>query len=255
MNELQTKFGKKGLSIVGVTNEPSSKVKSFIDQKGINYVIAIGNASGYSSRGIPASWLVGSDGKVLWQGHPAGLRAEQIEEALKSVRLGPHFELPSDLKKAEILLNAKKYSSGVKELERYIKRPKKPESAEKAQAALATLRAYGKSELELVEKKVVEGQFHVVLTKLTDLEKSFKGLETGKTAKARLRELKKDKELKLEMEVAATVVRAQLYLDVGAKGVPTAARMLKKLTKHKRLAETKMMKVAEELLDQALSSL
>ncbi len=255
MNELQTKFGKKGLSIVGVTNEPNSKVESFIQDKGINYLIAIGNASGYPSRGIPAAWLVGANGKVVWQGHPASLKEAQIEEALKTVRLGPYFELPRALRKAQILLNGKKYANGVKELERYLKRPKDSDVAAKAQAAIDMLEKHGKSELELVEKKVADAQFHVVLTKLTDLEKSFKGLETGKAARARLKELKKDKELKLEMEVAATVVRAQMYLDVGAKGAIPAAKMLKKLTKQKRFAETKMLKVAEELLDEALSQI
>jgi hypothetical protein len=255
LNELQAKFGKKGLSIVGVTNEANSKVKPFITQKGIKYLIAIGNASGYPSRGIPAAWLVGANGKVIWQGHPASLKEAQIEEALKTVRIGPYFELPRALRKAQFLLNAKKYANGVKELEKYLKRPKDSEVAEKAKAAIDMLTKHGKSELELVEKKVAEAQFHVVLTKLTDLEKSFKGLETGKTAKARLRELKKDKELKLEMDVAATVVKAQMYLDVGAKGALPAARMLKKLTKQKKFADTKMLKVAEELLDEALSQI
>ena len=236
-----------------MTDEASAPVKKFIGTNGVKYLIAIKGAAEYRTRGIPRAWLVGANGKVVWEGHPASLPKATIEEELKHVRLGPAIKLPPELKKADFYLSKQRYGDAVKELKRYAKRPKDPAVGAKATAAVEKVEAYGKSELELVEKKVTEGQFHVVLRKLTAMEKSFKGLEAGDTAKSRLKELKKDKELKIEMEIASYVVRAEAYMDAG--GYRQAGGILKKVTKQKRFAEAKMREVAEVLLDEVLSKL
>lgn len=253
LNELNTKFGKKGFTIVGVTNEPSAKVSTFITEKSISYLIAIGDAPEYRTNGIPHAWLVGADGKVAWEGHPSSLAEAKIEEALKTVRLGPYFELPESLKKAEVLLNSQRYADGIKELEKYIKKPKVEADAAKATEALASITGYAKTTLEEVDAKVGEGLYHAALGKLQGLEKSFKGHDIAKQAKDKTKALASDAAHKDEMAIAEDVVKAQAYIDAG--GARQAAAILKKVTSNKRYENAKMLKVAEELFEEIKAKL
>ena len=73
LNRLQREFGRRGLTIVGVTDDAgddSDKVTKYIDTHGVQYPMARGGGKGFSPRGIPAAWLVGPNGKILWQGNP-----------------------------------------------------------------------------------------------------------------------------------------------------------------------------------------
>lgn len=241
------------MTIVGVTNESSAKIKSFIEEKGIKYLIAIGSANEYPTQSIPHGWLVAANGKVVWEGHPGNLTEKQIEDELKNVRLGPQFELPRELKKAEVLLNNQKYADGIEELEKYLKKPKDAAVGEKAKAALDQILEYGKSTLEEADSKVQEGRYDVALKRLEELEKSFKGHDLSTRAKDKLDALKDNKDLKLEIEAAGCIVKAEAYLNAG--GARQAAKELLKVTKRKKFAETKMLAVAEELLKEAEAAL
>ena len=86
MNKLHDKYENKGLTIIGVTDESASMIEKFIDQRGIDYVVAIGGAGAYQTRGIPHAWLVGASGTVVWEGHPMGLKESQIEKYLAEVK-------------------------------------------------------------------------------------------------------------------------------------------------------------------------
>lgn len=88
MQELAQKYTQRGLQILSVTNENPEKVKSFVDEHKITYTIGLDKASQttrtYGIRSIPTAYLIGRDGKVIWQGHPAQLKESQIEEALQA---------------------------------------------------------------------------------------------------------------------------------------------------------------------------
>ena len=68
-----------------------------------------------------------------------------------------------------------------------------------------------------------------------------------------LKELKKDKEHKVELELASLIMKARLYMDAG--GNRQAASMLKKALKQKKFADTKMLETAQELFDEAVEKL
>ena len=85
MNELNSKFKSRGLVVIGVSDESEAKVAPFITKNNMEYIVAIGGADAYKTRGIPAAWLVGADGVVLWQGHPGNLKESVIEESLNQV--------------------------------------------------------------------------------------------------------------------------------------------------------------------------
>jgi thiol-disulfide isomerase/thioredoxin len=87
LNELYKKFQPKGVEAVGITNEDTATVKSFTKDIPIDYHIGLDRRGKYSSNfsitGIPHALLVDKSGKIVWEGHPAQLTGEQLDELLK----------------------------------------------------------------------------------------------------------------------------------------------------------------------------
>ena len=112
-NELQAKFGKRGLVVVGVTDEPDGLVSKYVTDNKVAYPIVI--EKGFKSSrelkvaGFPSAFLVDTKGKVIWAGHPASLKESDIEEALKGAR-APGVKLPAALKSLEPLLTKQDYA-------------------------------------------------------------------------------------------------------------------------------------------------
>jgi thiol-disulfide isomerase/thioredoxin len=75
MNELQKKYHGDGLRVVSFTEENRATVEAF--QKGarspIEYTIGVGSNLDrtYGVTGIPHAFVIGRNGKLLWEGHPA----------------------------------------------------------------------------------------------------------------------------------------------------------------------------------------
>ena len=247
MNKLHQQYGKKGLTIVGVTDESASKIEKYVEEKGIEYTVAIGGAGDYKTRGIPAAWLVAPDGKVVWQGHPASLKNSAIEEHLANVRMGPSFKLPRELGRAQKMLNAGAYAKGIKELEKYLKKPKSEDVAAQAKKALETIAEYQKSELAQVEKDLEEGLYVEVRQRLASVQKMFKGLDSADQAKSRLKELESSSEHKNEMGAAKLIAKAELY--IAKRSYKGAVAYLRKVVKTKKYADTKMREHALKLLN------
>ena len=182
LNELADKFGKKGLTIVGITAEPPEKVRPFIERKGVKYMVGSGGADGYVTKGIPHAWLVSPQGKVVWEGYPTDLKAEQIQEHLKGVMLSPQFELPEKMKDAESALNARRFGDGMQLLK---------EHADGADGNLAKIArdttdqvmAYGQERLRKAEDLIKQDGYGHATEILTDLVKSFHSTEIAARAR------------------------------------------------------------------------
>jgi len=81
LNNLQTHYQDKGVLVVGVSDEPASKIQNFVAQFGTNnihYAIAADNKR-YTSlaymnpimqRTVPYAFVVGTNGDLLWHGSP-----------------------------------------------------------------------------------------------------------------------------------------------------------------------------------------
>lgn len=97
MNELHKKYAEKGLVMVGmnVWEEGVEKTQEFVKKQGdgMAYRVAYsgGKASAFTkswleasqTNGIPQAFAV-RDGKIIFKGHPAGLKEKTIEEMLAS---------------------------------------------------------------------------------------------------------------------------------------------------------------------------
>jgi thiol-disulfide isomerase/thioredoxin len=73
MIELANKYKDKGVPFIGVSVDSSSDpVKKMVTSKGMTYHIGMDNglSDKLSVSGIPAAFIIGRSGKIVWQGHP-----------------------------------------------------------------------------------------------------------------------------------------------------------------------------------------
>jgi thiol-disulfide isomerase/thioredoxin len=70
--DLRNKLDKSKVEIIGLTDEPLSKVEKFAKDMKMNYTVGYGSTSGeaYGVNGIPHAFVIGPDGKIAWDGHP-----------------------------------------------------------------------------------------------------------------------------------------------------------------------------------------
>jgi thiol-disulfide isomerase/thioredoxin len=78
LNDLHDKYGPKGLRILSFTDQSKKGIEAFLQRTPIKYTVGAGSdlAAEYGVTGIPHAFLVGKDGKILWNGNP-------IDEALE----------------------------------------------------------------------------------------------------------------------------------------------------------------------------
>ena len=67
--------------ILALSDEDAGTVDEFLDREGFTVRTASGSRSkgDYGVRGIPATFLVGADGTLLWKGHPNEITAEKLK--------------------------------------------------------------------------------------------------------------------------------------------------------------------------------
>lgn len=73
LNELHTKHAGDGLVIVALTDQSERGIASFLDSTPMDYTIGAGSDTfrAYGVTGIPHAFVLGRDGTIVWQGHPA----------------------------------------------------------------------------------------------------------------------------------------------------------------------------------------
>jgi thiol-disulfide isomerase/thioredoxin len=83
--EMADKFKDKGVVIVGLTDEPMAKVKTFATDMKMNYPVGTGSKTleEYGVNGIPHAFIV-VGGKIVWHDHPMKGLDKAIEEAIKN---------------------------------------------------------------------------------------------------------------------------------------------------------------------------
>ncbi len=102
INQLVEKYAKKGLVVVGLTDEPEAPTAKYITDTGFKATVVfepgLKSMKDYGFTGFPSSALVNSKGDVVWTGHPAGLTEAIIEENLKGARPPGAPSIYADLK-------------------------------------------------------------------------------------------------------------------------------------------------------------
>jgi thiol-disulfide isomerase/thioredoxin len=107
LTEMQHAFKDQGVTIIGISNEKADVVKPFVKEEKagpMNYTVAIdpdrkvseGYMGAFNVRGIPHAFIVGTDGKLVWHGHPM----DQMDAVLKDVVAGDFDSVAYAKKKA-----------------------------------------------------------------------------------------------------------------------------------------------------------
>jgi hypothetical protein len=89
LNELHEKYGpadRGGLVILSLTDQDPTPVEKFVKEKPIKYAVGAGSETidAYGVTGIPHAFVIGRDGNLVWEGHPADGLDAQVEKALNA---------------------------------------------------------------------------------------------------------------------------------------------------------------------------
>ncbi|GIW71049.1 MAG: hypothetical protein KatS3mg102_0591 [Planctomycetota bacterium] len=207
LNELHTKYGPRGLVIAALTQ---SATDSFLKEHKIAYPVGIGGGSfaAYGVTGIPQVYLVGPDGRVVWEGHTSGLTEALIEQHLQQVVVFPEREQwPRVLEPAARAAQAGRLGEAWRKLERLGEL-----QGEEAEAQ-AALRSYIERKAEAVrravEAAVAEGDYYAAQAELRAHERAFQGHPFGEQIEERLRAFKRDPEIQKAIRAGALFEQAQ----------------------------------------------
>jgi hypothetical protein len=214
LNELQDKYRAKGFEILAISNESRSEIEKFVSELEAKYPIVSESSDSmqaYGKTGYPAAFLIGPDGRVVWEGHPAGLTEATIEEHLASVRLFP--DLPASLAAIGKSVEKEKYGLALKALLDLIAKEKVPAedmpAAEKVRDWLEWLAA---SSLEAAQRDLAAGRFYEASLAYERVQVLFKGHEHATEAKALLADLLSDPDRKLEVKAGEKL--ADLLVEI-----------------------------------------
>ncbi len=201
LNELHERKGPKGLTIVALTSSVSD---AFMKKHGIRYAVGVGgpSASVYGVTGIPQVYLIGADGKVVWQGHTAGLTEALIDaELAKIVRFPDRAKWPQAVAGAARLARQGKLGKAFKALERV-----RADGDEATREAAQALRDYiertaaqWESEAQTWERS---GAYLEAKRIYERMGKRLHGHPAAERARARLRALLKDHAIRNQIEAA-----------------------------------------------------
>jgi thiol-disulfide isomerase/thioredoxin len=88
LTKLQQEYGEKGLTIIGISNEKTDKVKPFVQQQGdkMDYTVAVDRRDATNrawmkaanKKGIPTAFIVDQKGKIAFIGHPMDEQMDAI---------------------------------------------------------------------------------------------------------------------------------------------------------------------------------
>jgi hypothetical protein len=215
---VEAEFGKQGLRVVALSNEPLAKVEPYVDQMDLPFLVAAGSTSGgvYGVSGIPHSFLIDAEGNLAWEGNPGDLSKGVIKKALKgakrpkvdflSVRIDG--EVDGRLAKARELAADGELSEAMKEIESTLSDEKSDEGQKKAATALqGAIDAHAKLLASQVEKLLKSRDVERAIAVLEGLSKALPASEAGANARKRLDEIGSDVKLKGELEAAKALQR------------------------------------------------
>src|SRR4030095_9103997 len=114
---MQEKFGPKGLSVLGVTDEGASDTEKWVESKGVHYAYAYDKggklARYFGVRGIPHAVLIDAAGPGVWKGHPGSLDDTTLESALKGALPKPVWEWSGAAKGVKAALSKRAFKSAI----------------------------------------------------------------------------------------------------------------------------------------------
>jgi peroxiredoxin len=248
LNELQEKYGPKGFTIVGVSKEPGSSLEKFVAELGAKYPIVAESTDSmraYGRNSFPSAFLIGPDGRVLWDGHPASLPDATIEEHLERVRVLPAF--PDSLKWIGSQFEKHKYGAALAKVEDLIVRGNiGADDLPIAEAIRDWFTWYATSAFDGATRDVGEGRFYEASLAYASIEELYKGHALATQAKSALKDLLADPARREEIKAGERLAKILAEIRAGNPDPEDTLKLLKPLLARK-YAETRAGRQAAEM--------
>lgn len=203
----------KGLHIFHVERQGSSadQIRDFVKQRRLTFPQTLGgDFSKYEGgNGLPYAFVIGVDGKVLWQGR-SGYK-QVIHEELKKVLypgLGKR-EVSKELVKSARLFAAKKFAKSLSEAKEELEKLEGEESGEIAQEAryiISRIEKLGKLRQDKATQAKSEKEYFEAYRIYRELAVQYSGHEIGDLAKSAYKEMDSDSKIKKEVKAEQTLL-------------------------------------------------
>jgi tetratricopeptide (TPR) repeat protein len=161
---MHDKYGDKGVVLVALSYESDSLVKKYVKDNNLPYIVGAGakaTEKAYNVKAYPTMFLIDPEGNIAWIGHfPDEEMTKTLDTLLKEnppkskAKFGDKASQDA-LKKADSLLEKKKYAEALKAYEKVAKDFKGSKAAKKAKAAIEEMKSDEKimAKIQAAEQK------------------------------------------------------------------------------------------------------
>jgi len=244
------KYAEKGLTVVAITRQGKDAVQPFVDEHGATHPIVCESSDSmqaYGCSSYPSSFLVGSNGRIVWTGHPVDFKDDLVASMLEKAKLMP--TLTKGLSAHAKSLEKVKYGAVLAKVDADLKGARFAAEEDKtaATALQEWLTWYATSALEGADALVGKGDAYRAYLELSDLEEAFKGHAFSAQAKTAVGKLKADSGHALEIKAGQMLagIRKELGDERDREKIAEALKPLLA----KKYAGTKAGKEAADLAE------
>lgn len=203
LNELQSRYGDKGLTVLAVTSEAAGVTEKWAEEKGAEYAYAYDKGRKLSRwfgvSGIPDAALIDPSGEIVWRGHPGGLNGGIIEEHLAGALPKPLWEWPASAKGVSNALLKQQYAKALKAAAKL--------KGDDAEEILAIIRSMIASKVAGLKAAHEKGDFLGAQERGTNLQKQLSGLPEADEAAKILAAIKANKGAKAIIKAQKNVAK------------------------------------------------
>lgn len=254
LNTLQEKYGEKGMTVLAISKQDRSAVEKFIEEFKPTYPTVSEKSDSmraYARSSYPSSFLINSDGRILWLGHPGELGDGTIDQALENTKILPAWPDALDPVKKAFLKD--KYTEALEKAQKDIERGElAEEDAAAAKGIVEWIEWYGNSTLEGAAADATGGKVYEAGLAYQHVADLYKHHELGEKADAALKELLSDKDRKLEFKAGEKL--AKILEEIRDLKPKKALQKLKPMLskKYKETAAGKKAATVAEVLEKEL---
>jgi hypothetical protein len=207
LNQLHATKAEEGLVVVGLTAEDAGAVAAFVTKHGVKHPVGVGFNEDYRIDGLPDSFLIDKDGKILWRGHPQAVDPRALESALAGAK--PAVAV-AGLEDVQSLRRSKDHGGAYRKAMSLLAGGTLSDRA-KAQATDWTESAVRFVAQSIADADAAEQEkdWFLLWSKLEPVASMYQGVPGADAAKTRLAAMMADPKTKREIEAGRKVAEAK----------------------------------------------
>ena len=267
LQKVWEKYKDRGVIVIALTADDERRVASFIKQAGYTFPVALDDRGrtnrAYNIRWIPHTFLIGADGKVIWDGNPLAVKDKldkMVEDALKKAApdrseeeiLATPFNLKLDvanykgaLKRAANYAAHGRFSTAIRTLQRLLDKRRLDESERQAaDDMLSRITQHGRLLLEKGKLLLKRKEFAKAYDWMRRISIAFSRYGCGPQAKEFLKRHFRGEKMRKEVAADRLLTKAKRLLNDGKQ--EEAQKVIEKIKSH--YPETEAAKKVEQLL-------